>query len=240
MNIALIGYGKMGKTIEKIASDKGHNIIARVDKDGWASLDSITPKTIDVAIEFSQPEAAYDNIRKCLTLGIPVVSGTTGWLDQKEELEAYCKEQNGTFFYASNYSIGVNIFFKVNEMVAKMMNKFPGYRVQMEEVHHIHKKDSPSGTAITLAEGIAANHKTTHGWVETDDPASASKEQLPIKSVREGEVAGTHTIQYHSDVDTISIEHKAHSREGFALGAVLVAEWVINKKGVLGMKDFMG
>ena len=239
MKIALLGYGKMGKTIEKIALEKGHQICAKIQKDNWEAFNKIDLKTIDVAIEFSQPEAAFDNISKCLALGIPVISGTTGWLDQKKEIEEYCQKMDGTFFYTSNYSIGVNIFFKINEMIAKLMDKFPDYRVQMEEVHHIHKKDSPSGTAITLAEGIIANHGNIHSWIETDDVAKADKNQLPIKSIREEEVAGTHTIQYMSGEDTIAIEHKAHSRKGFALGAVLVAEWIVNKKGVLSMKDFM-
>lgn len=239
MNIALIGYGKMGKAIEKIALDKGHHIIAKVEKDNWQEFDNLVPKNIDVVIEFSQPEAAYDNIAKCLQLGIPILSGTTGWLDRQQVIEQLCVKQNGTFFYASNFSVGVNIFFKINEMVAQIMDKFPDYRVQMEEVHHIHKKDSPSGTAITLVEGIAANNNTINGWVETNDTSTVEEGQLPIKSIREGEVPGTHTIQYSADVDTISIEHKAHSREGFAMGAVLVAEWIIDKKGVLSMKDFM-
>jgi 4-hydroxy-tetrahydrodipicolinate reductase len=239
MNIAIIGYGKMGKTIEKIALEKGHNIIVKVQKNQWSDFDKINSSDIDVAIEFSQPEAAFDNIQKCIQLGIPVLSGTTGWLDKQSEIERLCKEKNGTFFYASNFSIGVNIFYKINEMVAQIMDKFPEYHVQMEETHHVHKKDSPSGTAITLFEGIIANNNSIAGWVETKNSSSADKNQLPINSIRENEVPGTHTIQYTSEVDTISIEHKAHSRHGFALGAVLVAEWIIDKKGVLGMKDFM-
>ena len=239
MNIAIIGYGKMGKAIEKIALNKGHNIISRVQRDNWGDFDNIDPETIDIAIEFSQPEAAYTNISKCLLLGISIISGTTGWLDQKKEIENLCKEQDCTFFYASNFSIGVNIFFEINELVAKMMNKFPEYRIQMEEIHHIHKKDSPSGTSLTLAEGILSNHKETKEWIETHDVTNTLKEQLPIKAIRKGEVPGTHTIQYNSSVDSIMLQHEAHSREGFALGAVLVAEWIKNKKGVLGMKDFM-
>lgn len=239
MNIALIGYGKMGKAIEKIALGKGHHIIAKIEKDNWQDFNNLKSNSIDVVIEFSQPEAAYENITKCLQGGIPIISGTTGWLDKQQEIERLCEEQNGTFFYASNFSVGVNIFFKINELIAKMMAKFPDYRVQMEETHHVHKKDSPSGTAITLAEGIATNYENINSWIEVDDLAKANQDQLPIKSIREGEVPGTHTIQYSSDVDTISIEHKAHSREGFALGAILVAEWIIGKRGVLGMKDFM-
>lgn len=239
MNIAIIGYGKMGKTIEKIALGKGHHIVAKAQMNDWDDFDNIDPSTIDVAIEFSQPEAAYMNINKCLQLGIPVISGTTGWLDQKKEIEDVCRVKNGTFFYASNFSIGVNIFFEINKLIAKMMNKFPEYNVQMEEVHHIHKKDSPSGTSLTLAEGIFENHNATTKWVETDDAASVNKDQLPIKAIRREEVPGTHTIEYKSSVDTITLEHEAHSREGFALGAVLVAEWIIDKKGILGMKDFI-
>ena len=239
MNIALIGYGKMGKTIEKVALKKGHQIISRVQKDNWAAFEKTDPSSIDVAIEFSQPEAAVANISKCLLLGIPVISGTTGWLAQIDKIENLCTEHNGTFFYASNFSIGVNIFFEINELVAKMMDKFPEYRVQMEEIHHIHKKDSPSGTALTLAEGIIDNHKTTNEWVETDDKSSVKPEQLPIKSIRQNEVPGTHSIHYSSTADSITIQHEAHSTEGFALGAVLVAEWILNKKGILSMKDFM-
>jgi 4-hydroxy-tetrahydrodipicolinate reductase len=239
MNIALIGYGKMGKTIEKIALERGHKITARVQIDDWVAFEKTHPSDIDVAIEFSQPEAAVANITRCLLLGIPVISGTTGWLDQKDEIESLCLENGGTFFYASNFSIGVNIFFEINELVAKMMNRFPDYQIQMEEIHHIHKKDSPSGTAITLAEGIFDNHRTTNNWVETADSTTAKPTQLPIKSIREKEVPGTHTIHYSSNVDTITLQHEAHSRDGFALGAVLVAEWIQNKKGVLSMKDFM-
>ena len=226
----------MGKTIEAIALKKGFQITARIQEDNWHELDG---KSVDVAIEFSQPEAAYDNIMKCLKMGIPTISGTTGWLEHKDTVESYCRTNGGTFFYASNFSIGVNIFFQINEMVAKMMDRFPDYSVHMEEVHHIHKKDSPSGTGITLAEGIAANHGAIQSWVETDDVKKADPNQLPILSSREGEVPGTHSLHYESEVDSIMIEHKAHSREGFAQGAVLVAEWIVDKKGVLSMKDFM-
>jgi 4-hydroxy-tetrahydrodipicolinate reductase len=239
MNIALIGYGKMGKAIEEIASSKNHTIVARIGANNWDDLINLDSGKVDVAIEFSQPEAAYDNIIKCLELGIPTISGTTGWLDKKMQVEQYCKDKNSTFLYASNFSIGVNIFFKINELVSQIMDKFPEYTAQMEEVHHIHKKDSPSGTAITLAEGVASNHHAINSWIETDNTSKIEKGQLPIKSLREGEVPGTHTIQYSSDVDSISIEHKAHTRDGFALGAILVAEWITDKKGLLSMKDFM-
>ena len=229
----------MGSAIEKIALNKGHDILARIEENDWQNFDSLNANAIDVAIEFSQPEAAYYNIHKCLQRGIPVVSGTTGWLDQYQKIERFCKEKNGTFFYASNFSIGVNIFFKVNELIAKIMGNFPEYRIQMEETHHLHKKDSPSGTAITLMEGIFTHHGIVKESVESNEATKMGKEQLAIKSIRESEVFGTHAIQYNSAMDTISIEHKAHSREGFALGAVLVAEWIAGKKGVFNMQDFL-
>jgi len=239
MNIAIIGYGKMGRAIEKIALENGHQISAKIQKDNWEVFSKVNPKSIDVAIEFSLPEAAFSNISKCLELGIPVISGTTGWLEKLAEVEELCQKMDGTFFYASNYSIGVNVFFKINQMVAKLMENFPDYRPQIEEIHHIHKKDSPSGTAITLAEGIIANNKNIDSWMETNAQVKADKNQLPIKSIREEEVPGTHAIQYTSNADIITVEHKAHSREGFAMGAVLVAAWIIDKKGILNMDDFM-
>lgn len=234
MNIILLGYGKMGKTIERIALERGHQIAARIDVDNHHELKTVNG---DVAIEFSHPDAAFENITSCLELGLPVVCGTTGWLNRRSEVEELCKKKNGSFFYASNYSVGVNIFFKVNEYLAKIMNSFPTYDIAMEEIHHTEKKDAPSGTAITLAEGIMNSVDRKKNWVNTE--STSVENELPIKSLRIDQVPGTHTVKYSSPVDRIEIRHTAHSREGFALGAVMVAEWIPNKKGVLNMNDFL-
>lgn len=233
MNIILLGYGKMGKTIERIALERGHTISAKIDVGNQDELDTAQG---DVAIEFSHPDAAFNNITKCLNRNIPVVCGTTGWLDRRGEVEALCSNSHGSFFYASNFSLGVNIFFKLNEFLAKLMNMSSGYSITMEEIHHTEKKDAPSGTAITLAEGILKHTPAKSGWVTADE---VSDNKIPIKSYRIGQVPGTHTVVYSSPVDTIEIKHTAHSRDGFALGAVLVAEWIPGKKGVLNMDDFL-
>lgn len=233
MKIALIGYGKMGKAIERIALNRGHAISAQIDN--VEELSKINAENTDVAIEFTQPGSAYINIKYCLDNNIPVLSGTTGWLETQLEINQYCLEKKGTFFYASNYSIGVNIFFKINELLAGIMDKNLDYKVSIDEIHHVHKKDSPSGTAITLAEGIIKQMKQVSAWTEEE----ATESQLKIESHREGEVPGTHSISYESGVDNITITHTAHSREGFAKGAVLVAEWLHDKKGVLSMNDFL-
>lgn len=230
MNIALLGYGRMGQTIEKIAEDRGHKIVLKVDKN-----DSFTLENVDVAIDFSIPEAAVNNISNCLKNNVPVVSGTTGWLEHYDEITQLCKNNEGAFLYASNFSVGVNIFFELNKQLAKMMENVAGYDVSMEEIHHIHKLDAPSGTAITLAEGIMENSKNT-GWILGQE----EENKIKINAVREGEVPGTHSIVYKSEIDKIKIEHKAHSRQGFALGAVLAAEWLYNKTGVYSMKDVLG
>lgn len=236
MKIIILGYGKMGKTIEKVATSRGHQISHKITIENKAELKNIRWQDIDMAIEFSQPEAAFDNIRICLENQVPVVCGTTGWLNHKKEVEDICLKNNGTFFYASNFSIGVNLFFKVNKFLASLMIKYPEYDVKMEEIHHLEKKDAPSGTAITLAEEIIKQipHKTS--WI---NQPSEHPSGLFIKSLRESQVPGTHTIHYTSETDEISIKHTAFSREGFALGAVLVAEWAIDKKGVLNMEDFL-
>lgn len=236
MKIALLGYGKMGHTIEKIAMERGHTISHAINIENQHQLDAVTSSTTDVAIEFSEPGSAYRNITHCLHHGVPVVCGTTGWLDKLPQVEALCQQERGAFFYASNFSIGVNVFFKLNEFLAQMMDHFPDYDTEMEEIHHIHKKDAPSGTAITLAEGILKHLERKKSW-ELDDKPTA--ETLPIHSKREGEVPGTHTVVYRSEVDDIEIRHTAHSRQGFALGAVKVAEWLPGKKGVLNMNDFL-
>lgn len=233
MNILIIGYGKMGKTIERIALERGHRITGRIDIDNPGDLDTAEA---DVAIEFSHPNAAYQNVKRCLERHIPVVCGTTGWLGKKEEIERICTQNNGAFFYASNYSLGVNIFFKVNQFLARIMNTFPEYDVCIDEVHHAEKKDAPSGTAITLAEGIMRNLTRKTSWTDTDRDKT---EELVIKSFRIDQVPGTHVIKYASHIDDIEIKHTAHSREGFATGAVHVAEWLPGKKGALGMDDFL-
>ncbi|TRX62080.1 4-hydroxy-tetrahydrodipicolinate reductase [Fulvivirga sp. M361] len=236
MKILLLGYGKMGKTIETLALSRSHLIADRIDQDNYTDLHQYNHTNVDVAIEFSQPDAAYNNIIYCLQHGIPIVSGTTGWLDRKDDIETLCKENNGAFFYSSNYSIGVNLFFKLNERLAELMENTTEYRLEMEEIHHTEKKDEPSGTAITLAEGIIKKSDLKEKWILNDD---SDKKAIPIYSKREGKVPGTHIIKYSSPIDTIEIKHTAHSREGFAKGALLVAEWMMGKKGVLGMEDFL-
>lgn len=234
MKIALIGYGKMGKTIEQIARDRGHQIVSIVDINNPEEFHSDAFKTADVAIEFTTPATAFTNYMKCFEAGVPVVSGTTGWLDRIEEIKEKCEKEGNTFFYASNFSIGVNIFFALNKYLAKIMNHFPTYDVRMTETHHIHKLDAPSGTAITLAEGILENMDRKNRWtLETAEQAT----DLPIHAIREGEVPGIHEIVYDSEVDSIRIKHDAKSRAGFALGAVIAAEFTAGKKGFLGMND---
>jgi 4-hydroxy-tetrahydrodipicolinate reductase len=234
MKIALIGYGKMGKTIEQIAKDRGHEIVSIIDIDNLQDFESEAFKSADVAIEFTRPDVALGNVRKCFAARVPVVVGTTGWNlnDVKEELEA----NGNTLFWASNFSLGVNIFAAVNRYLAKIMNGFPEYNVEMEEVHHIHKLDAPSGIAITLAEDILKNLDRKQAWTKE---AENSASDLAIKSIREGEVPGIHTITYDSPVDSITITHDAKSRAGFALGAVVAAEFTAGKKGLLGMCDML-
>lgn len=233
MKILLLGYGKMGKVIERIALDRGHQIVGKITSANW---DDIYTIKADVAIEFSQPEAAYKNIHYCIENNIPVICGTTGWLDRKPEIEKLTAICNGTFFYASNFSIGVNIFFRLNEYLAKMIQAFPYYEVGIDEIHHTEKKDAPSGTAISLAEGIIKNLSTKKRWVNSETNHS---EELPISSFRIDQVPGTHLVKYGSEIDDIEIRHIAHSREGFAKGAVMVAEWIPSQRGVLSMNDFL-
>jgi 4-hydroxy-tetrahydrodipicolinate reductase len=234
MNIILLGYGKMGKAIERIALERGHTIAARIDADNQQDLDTATG---DVVIEFSHPDAAFENIKKCLQRGLPIISGTTGWLNRKGEIEALCAERQGTFFYASNYSLGVNIFFKVNEFLSRIMNGFDGYEPELAEIHHTEKKDAPSGTAITLAEGVLKHVSRKKSWAH--DQAAYAPAELAISSARIGLVPGTHSVKYVSAVDDLEIKHTAHTRDGFALGAVLVAEWIKGRKGLLNMDDFL-
>ena len=234
MRILLLGYGKMGKAIEKLAVRAHHTISGKIEEDNKADLARFSAKNTDVAIEFSQPDAAFNNIRYCLENSIPVVSGTTGWLEKKPVLDEICLKNKGAFFYASNFSIGVNLFFDLNEKLARLMRPF-NYYVTMEEIHHTEKKDEPSGTAITLAEGIVRENKNFTGW----HLGNGEEDKISINAKREGQVPGTHSVKYNSTIDDIEIKHTAHSREGFAKGALSVAKWMVNKKGVLSMKDFL-
>lgn len=236
MKIALIGYGKMGHEIERIALERGHTIVARVDFNTEDTFESDGFKSADVAIEFTVPQAAFDNYMKCFKANVAVVSGTTGWLDKLPEIKKQCAENGQTFFYASNFSLGVNIFFELNKYLAKLMNRAEGYKASMVEVHHTQKLDAPSGTAITLAEGIIENNSSVDSWVLGNGSQAG---QLPIEAVREGAVPGIHTIKYESSVDEVIIHHSAKSREGFALGAVLAAEFTKNNKGFLGMNNLL-
>jgi len=231
MKIALLGYGKMGKTIEKLAEAKGHQIVARIS----SNRDFSELQKADVAIDFSIPEAAVKNINACFELGIPVVSGTTGWLEQYDSVLNTCLLRNGSFIYASNFSVGVNLFFELNKQLAQMMAKHKDYTVDIEEIHHTQKLDAPSGTAISLAKDIIDNSDYTN-W----KPDNTTPNEIPIKALRIEDVKGTHTVSYRSAIDTLSIKHEAHSREGFALGALLAAEWLQGKKGVFTMKDVLG
>lgn len=236
MNIALIGYGKMGKEIEQIAISRGHKIVLTVDAHNAKTFTNDELKKADVAIEFSTPDAALSNIYKCFEAGVPVVVGTTGWLNKLEEVKNACTDKKQTLFYTSNYSIGVNLFFKLNQQLAKLMNSHKEYDVKMEEIHHIHKLDAPSGTAISLANQVIENIDTKDKWVNN---VTNNINELSIISKRLDEVPGTHTVTYGSDIDEISITHIAYNRKGFAMGAVVAAEWVKDKKGIFGMDDLM-
>lgn len=236
MRIALVGYGKMGQAIEKIATDKGHSISFIIKSANKEEIKDITPENTDVAIEFTEPSVGYANIKQLISNKVPTVSGTTGWLEHQEEINQLTNEKETAFFYASNFSVGVNIFFNLNKVLAKLMNNFPGYSIDMEEIHHIHKKDAPSGTAITLAEGIFENIEGKTDW-KLDHAENST--DLPIIAKRIDEVPGTHIIDYRSEIDTIEISHTAHNRQGFAGGAVLAAEWLKDKKGIFGMEDLL-
>jgi len=235
MKLALIGYGKMGKEIEKIALSRGHEIVSIIDVNNIEDFDSEAFKSADVAIEFTMPHVALENYRRAFAADVKVVSGTTGWLEHIDEIKKAC-ENGKTLFWASNFSLGVNIFFELNAHLAKIMNEFPSYNVMMEEVHHTQKLDAPSGTAITLAEDILANIDRKTNWINED---AKSADELAIYSIREGEVPGIHSIMYESEVDSILITHDAKSRKGFALGAVLAAEFTAVNSGFLGMKDMI-
>ncbi len=236
MNLALIGYGKMGKAIEEIALQKGHNIVLKIDITNADEFNQANLSKADVAIEFTGPESAVDNVKKCIEAGVPVVSGSTGWLDKWKEVVQFCNENNGGLLYASNFSIGVNIFFEVNRHLGRLMASRNEYNVSVEEIHHKQKKDAPSGTAITLAEGILENLPAKNKWALGE---TSQKDELSIISKRIDPAPGTHIITYDSPVDSIEIKHTAHSRTGFASGAVLAAEFMIGKIGVYGMKDVL-
>ncbi|KIA85163.1 4-hydroxy-tetrahydrodipicolinate reductase [Flavobacterium sp. AED] len=230
MKIALLGYGKMGQVIERIALERGHEIVLK--KDEFNTYDGLS--NADVAIDFSVPTAAVSNISSCFHANVPVISGTTGWLEHYDEMLALCAAKNGAFISSSNFSLGVNIFFELNEYLAKIMAKFDSYTVEMEEIHHTQKLDAPSGTAISLAKGVIENSSYTNWTLENPE-----SNQIHIETKRIGTVPGTHTVTYNSSVDAIEIKHTAHNREGFALGAVIAAEWIVGKQGVFTMKDVL-
>ena len=230
MKIALLGYGKMGKVIEQIALQRGHEIVLR--KSSASSFEGLN--NADVAIDFSVPSSAVTNISECLNNGIPVISGTTGWLEDYNKMVALCEEKNGAFIYGSNFSLGVNLFFELNNYLAKMMSKFNQYKVTMEEIHHTQKLDAPSGTAISLAKGVIENSNYSNWTLE-----NPNENEIQIDAKRIENVPGTHSIFYTSEVDTIEIKHTAHNRDGFALGSIIAAEWLVGKKGVFSMKDVL-
>jgi 4-hydroxy-tetrahydrodipicolinate reductase len=236
MNLALIGYGKMGHIIEQVARQRGHQIVCTIDKDNQADFASTAFASADVAIEFTMPAVAVDNYRRAWAAGVPVVSGTTGWTAQLPAIRREVEQGGHTLFWSSNFSLGVNIFFELNRHLAQLMNRFPNYEPSLTEIHHTEKKDAPSGTAITLAEGILAELPRKEKWVLG---AKTSDSELPIEAIRQGQVPGTHTVRYDSAEDCITITHEAKSRAGFALGAVLAAEFVKGRKGFFTMHDML-
>lgn len=238
MKIALIGYGKMGHIIEEIAQERGHKIVKIIDEDNLHDFESKEFQSADVAIEFTRPQSAVDNILKCFAAGVPVVSGTTGWTESLPELRAMCEKGEGTLLWSSNFSIGMNIFMALNRRLAQVMTKFPEYHPEMEEIHHVHKLDHPSGTAITLAEDLISVYPPMKKWGEPES-GELPADTLPIAYRREGEVPGIHSIKWDSEADEIIITHSAHSRRGFALGAVVAAEWLPGHKGFFTMNDVL-
>jgi 4-hydroxy-tetrahydrodipicolinate reductase len=237
MKIALIGYGKMGKAIEEIALSKGHQIVLKITSSNIDEFTTAAIKNADVAIEFTNPHSAINNLKKCLQAGVPVICGSTGWLNQWNGIEAFCQQHNGTLLFASNFSIGVNLFFELNIFLAKLMSNHTNYNILMEEIHHTQKKDAPSGTAITLAEQILQHVTTKENWV---NHATQNADELEIISKRIDAVTGTHSIKYTSAIDEIEITHKAFNRTGFAAGAILAAEYIKDKKGIITMKEVLG
>lgn len=237
MNIALIGYGKMGKAIEAIALQRGHQIVLKIDIDNAADLNAENLSKADVAIEFTGPQSAFDNVMNCLRFHTPVVCGSTGWLNKWEEVKKYCLDNQGALVYASNYSVGVNVFFEINKKLAGLLAPHPEYNVTMKEIHHTQKKDAPSGTAVSLAEQVLERVPRKKGWVNhsSEDPS-----ELVILSERIDPAPGTHSVLYASEIDDIEIIHTAHNRTGFATGAVLAAEFIAGKAGIFGMKEVLG
>lgn len=236
MKIAIIGYGRMGKSIEVLAKEAGHEVVQVFSGENVEAFTIENIKKADVAIDFSLPDTAFTNITTCIEAGVPVVSGTTGWLDKYEEAKSLCLQKQGAFFYASNFSIGVNIFMELNERLAELMNTQPTYDISMAEIHHTRKLDAPSGTAITLAKGIIENVERKVGYTLEQENSTAD---IHIEAIREGDVPGTHVIEYKSEMDSLEIKHTAHSRAGFAKGAVLAAEWLVGRVGVFGMRDML-
>ncbi len=237
MTIGFLGYGRMGKAIEELAVAAGHEVALRVDSQNLELRSPDNLAQCDVILEFTRPESAVENIMACFEAGVPVVSGTTGWLDQMPEVLGMCSDKDGALFYASNFSIGVNIFFALNHYLAQLIRDLPQYHASMTEIHHIHKKDAPSGTAITLANSIIQETPGLNSWTLEENPEPG---QLPIRSIREGEIPGTHQIRFASEVDTLELTHTAHSRRGFAEGALLAAEWIPGKQGYYEMSDLLG
>ncbi len=236
MNIALIGYGKMGQAIESIAVGRGHQIVLKIDINNLDDFNRDNLQKAQVAIEFTRPETAFANVTRCIEYGIPVVSGSTGWYDRLDEVKKLCSELNGSMLCTSNFSLGVNIFFEINRHLAKLMNHFPDYAVEMEEIHHVQKLDAPSGTAITLAEGVIDEISRIKKWELNGEPHVDS---VPIRAIRKDSVPGTHKVKYASEIDDIEIIHTAHTRKGLALGAVLAAEYIHDKKGIFTMKELL-
>lgn len=236
MKIALIGYGKMGRAIEEIALQKGHEIVLKIDSNNRDNMITANLRKADVAIEFTSPHSAVQNIKKCLDAGVPVVSGSTGWLQHWNEVKQYCEDKNGALLYASNFSVGVNLFFELNAYLAQLMQSYNDYDVMIEEIHHTQKRDAPSGTAITLAEQILHDAKQKKRWVNEE---AKNKDELQIISRRTDPAPGTHVIKYISNIDDIEIKHTAHNRTGFAAGAVMAATFLQNKKGIYTMKDVL-
>jgi 4-hydroxy-tetrahydrodipicolinate reductase len=242
MKIALLGYGKMGKIIEEIAISRGHSVVLKVNSANSATFSDTELQQADVAIEFSRPDSVMGNIERCMNADVPVVVGTTGWYAQLENVKSAVQHRNGALFYASNFSLGVNLFFKMNEQLADLMKPFAEYEPSIEEIHHIHKLDAPSGTGITLADGLISHLGRKKNWklYTEKGPETANENDVPLIAIRTGEVPGTHTVTYTSVIDRISMTHEAFNRKGFATGSVIAAEWITKRKGVYTMRDLLG
>ncbi len=238
MKITLIGYGKMGQLIERIAQERGHTISVVLDSKSDFSM--MHKGNTDIAIEFTRPESAVGNIRRCVEHGIPVVVGTTGWNKDLDQTKIFVKEHKGSMLYASNFSVGVNVFFELNKVLARLMSQLPAYKASIEEIHHVHKLDAPSGTAITIAEHVIEQHSRYTGWkLAANENESSNSNTLPIEALRIPEIPGTHSVKYTSSIDAITLTHEAFNREGFAMGAVIAAEWLLGKTGVFTMQDVL-